>query len=428
MAKGKGSVQHPYAKYAAMAGSAVNLARNAIWPSASAVGREVARGTVQRLGKKFAQGFTKTSLWRDPNARPPNATHSSTSRGFLKTKKRVKRRGKKNSILNKGVYKTVEKGAVVSCAAGSQTYFVGHTTGIYEEVIGAVCRAIFKALFDKAGVPIKNFSDSFSWPVTNDRIDLRYQTAQDAAISTSTYSYPGGTIEAWLDLFVADVLTQTNDDFKMYDITFIPTNPAATSNGIVPYTQMNLQNAKIQFDIKSTLKIQNRSQGVSAAGDENALDNVPLYGRGYSGWGTGTEYARIPTSATTPFYAARTTGMIFNTGTANNGTLEPPFAQLFRRAKREGKIHLDPGQIKTSVLTYRATKNLTWLCNQFNFLSTDTYPGFKFGNWRMFALEKMLNADTSTDFKYAYEHNCVLGARFIQGKSNNYTTMQFEVL
>lgn len=350
----------------------------------------------------------------------------SKSAGFIKTKKKVVRSGKKNTMLNKGAYRTYEKGGVVSCTTANQTYYIGHTCAPQELSVEIVVRSIIKALFEKMGYPIKQYTDTLTWMAAGDRIEIKYRNGYDSTDAQTVQSFAWGAAYT-ANNFVSVIYSywignwSANKDFNLIDITFFP---AATVNGIIAATRINLYNGKLELHYKSSLKIQNRSVGGSLDDNEDAVDNVPLYAKGYSGNGTGTDYVGN-TSGSLPFIADKGNGLIFHTGSDTVGTLETPFAQLFKGVKKEGRAVLEPGHIKTSVLELKKKINLSKFVSINIRQNLDANPLVPLGSFRFYGFEKILNADEAIDFKYAYEVNHCMGARFYEGKDNTYTTMDF---
>jgi len=408
---------HNYGRYFKVAQMGYRAAK-AIYPYASKTAKLL---NVRRVGP-----MSGTAGQFKPKGMARPFRGSSKSAGFIKTRKKVVRSGKKNKMLNKGAYRTYEKGGVVACTTANQTYYVGHTCAPQELSIEIVVRAIVKALFEKMGYPIKQFTDVLTWMAAGDRIEIKYRNGYDSTDAQTVQNFPWGAAYT-ANNFVSVMYSywvgnwSPNKDFNLIDITFFP---AATVNGIIAATRVNLYNGKLELHYKSSLKIQNRSIGGSLDDNEDAVDNVPLYAKGYSGTGTGTDYVGN-TSSTNPFIADKGNGLIFHTGSEGVGTLEAPFAQLFKGVKKEGRAVLDPGHIKTSVLELNKKVSLTKFVSMNIRQNLDQNPLVPLGTFRFYAFEKILNADEAIDFKYAYEVNHCMGARFYEGKDNTYTTMDF---
>jgi len=184
--------------------------------------------------------------------------------------------------------------------------------------------------------------------------------------------------------------------------------------------QIDCENLKVRIESKSALKIQNRSINSVGNDEEDDVDNVPLYGRSYSGKGTGTTIiggGEQPPSGQSLFGDA-STGMILLDGTANLREPMLPYAAI--DAKRSAKAKLDPADIKTSVLTDKFTIGVNKLLTLMGNVS-GTNPKSRIGKFRVFAFEKMIetvkvDADV-VPMTLAYEVNHRLAMEAIGGSS-----------
>jgi len=177
---------------------------------------------------------------------------------------------------------------------------------------------------------------------------------------------------------------------------------------------------------KASLKLQNRTRGGSIESD--AVDNIPLYGKCYEGSGNYFSYYRDTFGATAPFspngenttFVVNNAYCTFDNGLAvadnsNVQTLrEPPPGTMFDRVKKTGKAHLDPGMIKTSVLT--ASKKFSFNALQ-RYLGVnraqENQQNMNIGKYRFFLLEKMVHAEADTaenQIQVAWEHDIKLAA------------------
>lgn len=323
----------------------------------------------------------------------PSIRVSSHSGGKLKTSRFRKTKRMKSAM--KGVELTSERAGELS--TNSQVQWIGHTSGSAGDLHVVLWRSIIKRLFQKVGINIRAFTDDVKSSVyqltENDFVQVQIQTS-DGTISTVTATVPAGgwTFDNFTSTFAADANLR-NQQTIMKWIAFTGTeNNVAGSGMSPPNARLDLEHMYCKVFMKSNLKIQNRTAGASGANSEN-IDNVPLFGRTYGGKGTGAvQIHPLGTTVQTQVIADRNTGII--QGNANDiGMGEPIHQMYFQYVTQKGKIHLDPGFIKTSTLYHAENFSL----NRLHQILTQILIGAKqrnpFGKFRFFGIERMI--DTS---------------------------------
>jgi len=189
-------------------------------------------------------------------------------------------------------------------------------------------------------------------------------------------------------------------------------DPVANS---LQQARISLANVYINYTISCSYKIQNRSINAVdwSPQDGDNVDNVPLYGKSYEGNGNGVIVKNYNTPLAPTLMADMNFGMIEGGATVNNLN-EPPYASDFMFAKRSGKVRIEPGTIKTSVLRYKKTASFLNLQREFNVSNDIAYVAnipvtakrmTRFGKFRMFGLEKMIDAQSGLPMTIATEHN-----------------------
>jgi len=174
------------------------------------------------------------------------------------------------------------------------------------------------------------------------------------------------------------------------------------------YTKLDLENVTVSLSSKSAIKMQNRT--VEEAGDdENEVNNIPLYGKSFTGAGTGPQ-RKDQYGEQNTFVVNQTTGVIIVP--ENIQMREPPPPEEFNRVKMVGKVKIEPGEIKTSVLSASATHKFniwyrgfvrSWMVQSSGTPpASQKFPDYAEGNYRTFFIEKML-AVGSASIKTAYE-------------------------
>ncbi|MBR1230411.1 hypothetical protein JQ600_36590 [Bradyrhizobium sp. AUGA SZCCT0176] len=326
--------------------------------------------------------------------------------GYLRGKMRRARRKPSKTIANKfksGVCFTKEFGKLY---ATGEVQYVGHITHPQYNVLVGMWAAVFKALFFKAGMNFKTLNDPL--PVlTTDRIEVYFQTTVSGIISSYVFPVDAATntvlkfAEAFSNYGIVpwyNVASITTQDQAFYSIEYKPTvyNPNTH-----PVT-LDMTKMRVHYNIKSSLKMQNRSTTVDSNDQADDVDNVPLYGKRYSGSGTG---ARLITEQdANTFYGNTENGLIENSGDTENYLKEPPAPHLFTKVTKWTKVNIAPGDIKTSILTSTSSMLFNDL---FTTLMTYTnYPNIKrkVGKFEFVALEKVLDAtDIPDSIKIAIE-------------------------
>jgi len=185
-----------------------------------------------------------------------------------------------------------------------------------------------------------------------------------------------------------------------YSLVATPAIPAAQ------IALLDLKRTKVELYSKSSFKMQNRS--VTVAGDNEAddVDNVPLYGKQYDGAGNYFYAGDI-------YYLAGT-GDLFNSRTEgcppSSLLVEPQPLSVIKRAKTIGKLLMEPGAVKTSVLTDRRSMNINILIKMLCRYTVDNIVPI--GKFRLFHLEKMLQTvatTTANAIKIAHETDIKYG-------------------
>jgi len=169
-----------------------------------------------------------------------------------------------------------------------------------------------------------------------------------------------------------------------------------------PIQTMSLMNATYKFSCKSTLKLQNRTAGSQGDTYTDIVDNQPIYGKFYEGNGLGSsikpmtklvtgvlpQYTKMPLPSTQH-------GLILEGDEGRVLMREPPNPKLVTGCKTSGKAKLEPGEIKTSTISYDFGGSLDKLWSGLNdgfLFSTDVKVRGAPGKFKIFAFEKMIHS------------------------------------
>lgn len=354
----------------------------------------------------------------------------SKSQGFLKTGVPTKKYLVRNNYVLNGVTTVYETSGQANTGTAGEIAYVGHSFPIYTMKENAWW-AVLRHLFIKAGLKVENLYGAISMAEigarNGDVITLRYRpTGTTAPLSTAAYTVvTTDNFNVCLNTFAGLVGADTTTA-QFVDIDYVPNVVITSPNN---KAIVRLENLTLHFNVKCDLKLQNQTTAVSADNEADDVNNVPLYGRTVEGPGMGPQLKGYIASTTAgiatnlSWLGHQNTGVIIalpNSGSnIDPGLREPLDYQRWDPVKKIGKIHLDPGQIKTSVIKKEFAIKFTTFMNMVNpalgdALTVPPTPGSKktvngrICQYRMFALEKMLDAPTSalrTSILVNYEHN-----------------------
>lgn len=330
---------------------------------------------------------------------------ASKSRGFLSKGSKKWRKRKQVKYNKKDSFsQTYEFGKVV---AGVDAVWVGHATWSRQALLKLAGENILGKIVRAAGFGDGMVGEGASiyGVQPGDIIQIGYQLTTDGVTQITGYTVPGGGIS--FGLFASWFIdparpwnsNQSNDQFVFLFGSLLR---SGSNWGVI-----NLKDMKLCVFVKSSFKIQNRSKAAGGSPDAQesteVVDNVPLYGKSYSGKGSMLESKMFDFNPND--LVADTTYAIIEGSEAIPGRKEPPQANEFRNVTSQGKIHLDPAEIKTSVLTcthHMYLNQLVWQC----VVPTNSKSiATRYGKFRVFALEKMIDVGATENISVAIEHN-----------------------
>lgn len=356
---------------------------------------------------------------------------SSKTGGFVST---VLKQSYSSDIYNsRGTSIVLERGGQldggISTQTSGNTVAVGHCSMPSLSVFASLWRAIIKQLVLRMGVgDVSNLDLPLPTASITDTIVLDYRINAESSPTTMTHTLDSlSSIENIAQHYwtTFNTLIAEFQNLEILSITYTP----GTSK--LRYTRMNLVDAKLAIVSKSTLKIQNRS--LNSVNDEEAVDNMPLHGKAYYGKGTGAKPVtrdNVYPVAATGFYGDDGYGIMAKVPT-EKWYQEPVPAQHFVNVSSFGKILIEPGHIKTSVLSDKVVLKLDTV---FRVLLSKNMSAAKhaktgLGTYRFCILEKIINANTpssTNSIKIAYENNTRIASYLMT--SNLTTSAQANVV
>jgi len=328
---------------------------------------------------------------------------------------------------------------------------LAHSTMPAYSVASCVFAAMFKTLFRKASIFVKN------WDVPI--LELPCVKTFDMIVEYRIQDGYPLTTHTFIITPVVTTLQVLVDDWFVWYYGLLPTTSAANltpkqffklslyekdySPSVltgIPVAQLDLTTAYVEIHSSSHLKIQNRT--VTSASNDNAddVDNVPIYGKSFDYKSNSTIFRDYPMNTTVAPATLSTHaswGILSSNLASDVGTdlyEEVPLASQFVGCKRVQKAHLDPGEIKTSAMKDYLKIGFSkffQLITQNYITGTDrNYKQTWIGKTRLFAFEKMIDAVLATEenqFRIAFEHSIMIGAIF-HFKNDSQTAPQVRTL
>lgn len=361
---------------------------------------------------------------------------TSKSSGFFKAGRR--QYDAFDQMAKKGVVLCREQGGVLT-APTCNAAWIGHATVTKDVIIDLLSKVIVKFCAGKMQQTINDF-DQVIIPNSHARkvIKLIYRRNPSAEPQSANYLIDP-TTTTWeilaqnIETTLRSELASNNLEFQFCSLVIASTNSITGSTEVYDRKTFDLYGATVSLVVKSALKIQNRTVNVET-GTEDDVDNVPLYGKSYEGSGNFLTFRShgvyddaninnhpaeihfpqsIGVRPMNPVVDLCEAPVITYAAGPQTYFCEPPKLSQLYNAKKIGKAHLDPGQVKTSVLSFSTRINLTKLFRSMargaNSLEIET---FSMGNYRVFCLEKMIQAvatSSTNAVKVAYEVDHKIG-------------------
>jgi len=305
-----------------------------------------------------------------------------------------------------GVSKSFEYGTV-SATTNARIRYIGHSSASVTQMREVFWMAFVKFIALRMGIPFNTWDDEIYHVQTGDSFTLTYNpTPVGSGAVFQDESAACNSASTWRDLatFFNVNIPQTKQ-VRFIRLEFIPGLTVNAEPTRLPWKLIRLEYASISIDCKSALKIQNRSVTVAADNEANDIDNVPLVGRSYEGNGMGPVFRKSK-------FLANTTGVENNYSFASDkyavidGTeylagspvrelAEPPLPMQLYSCTASGKVRMQPGDVKTSLIMYHLGGKLDNVWNKLGAFNDPDYSLPKvqgsFGKYRLYAVEKMVD-------------------------------------
>jgi len=421
-----------------------NSARNPRVVSLS-ISRSDARAANTAAFRARPVTFAKST--QTSSARYGNSSSVAGGKRFGKAKRGSVRKfakSRKGRLVKSGVSLVHEFGDTATSTPAQQLVTLGHSTCALEQMQVALAGLLFKKLIRKAGYDMRSFQELVvvnGGGTASSEITITYRPSTTPTSANAVVSWvPGAGVQMSANAFAVWFCNTARpwvytalDQFIFVSIQLIQKSGAVGQPAFIPPTLLWLERAKVSYHVKSSMKFQNRSGTNVSGNQEDDVNNVPLYGKSYSGFGTGPtpRQADKTSLAVTSFLAEQAHGLI-NPAPADvnaSGYLEPPNPTLLGRATKWTKVMMNPGLVKTSVLTDKKSISfnafvkllfLSWTLNTAVTVKTMT----RNGNYRLFMVEKILQAGVAdtANLVLAYEINYELSMDMSFGRTGEIVT------
>lgn len=200
-----------------------------------------------------------------------------TGKGYKKGKGPMKK--KFDDFLRTGHETCVVHGGVVSDA---ESVLVGHGAPAFT-LLRTICGALVRKLFARGGMTYNDEFELTSIPMDQMRLDYEFRTDWEGASSGRNILFVAPCSYATvIDDWVTDIITAlaggAYSDFIMVRMALFPIG----TSPLIKWVRMDLAGAKVQFKVRNSVVLQNRTLG-NAATDKESTDVTrnPIRGKLY---------------------------------------------------------------------------------------------------------------------------------------------------
>lgn len=312
-------------------------------------GRQAVSAAGRAAGRMFSRSAQTSSARGGPKKSRLGSNIGGKSAGKLsKLKRRKVYKTKKAKRAIKGITLIKETGGSTT---DTNCVFVGHSTCPQYTMKLMIGRALGKSLMINAGQAVQSITDSMN-VAAGDTISVGYRGTPTGSVVIETFTFVAGslTVEAFAQWFANILRPWNNVANRPEQYVFDRLTLQTGGNSF----WLRLDNAIINVYCKSSFKMQNRSTNV-ADQEADVVNNIPVFGKRYYGTGTGSVYRNY--GAAFRINADNTFGII-SAQPVTNSLQEPPQPHEFKNLKSYGKIKIEPGDIKTSVLVYKKSMTI----------------------------------------------------------------------
>lgn len=411
-----------------------NVLPGVLWKTSQKLGEKIGKETVNYIKRNAAEYQTPSpKRQKTSSKRRGSSTKSSGGgrngtgmRGYLK--RRPKRRNLRQRSKKKGLADSRYGSRIVTEAGGSITaanaVYIGHSTCAQQQVGLAVWRAVIKRLFSLAGDNFVNWEE-----VPRHASSSGYARA----IRTEYYADPANALDI-INIAMAidntDTYAEIAEKLQVHYWNLFSSIPhvfvnfrLTESEGSITrqVSAMTVDNMKINFYIKSELRLQNATLANNTPGDDDAelttnISSNPLERIHYLKKNCNGLELNLPLAQATvsDMYADVNSGLIAqNTTDASFADIKVltklPTGATFN-AKSMKMPAVPSGQIITDILITQKSMNFNTFLKTFDrALGANQKTVIRFGDVSLTGFEKYLNSrENEPDIKVNWQMNQTL--------------------
>lgn len=317
------------------------------------------------------------------------------------------------------------------------------------QILNYIIYALIRKLLDKAGWTVASVDSTIDNLLPTNALNLRFtlvqQSDEDQALTVTNYdTAAGSTVRSMGDAMIGP--------FQVYSAGV---TSLSVTNVLVPMKlqlyqsdndgvfmfkcELNFTECFVDIFCKSDIKIQNRTLAGNNSADAEDVTSNPLTGRSYLFSGmpkvkTLGLFTQLNTVNSVGVNLVRAAEMLSSTSGVFNSPKEPPLPSLFWNCRKAGKVILNPGNMRSSSISYRSKKIkflllLKRMRIQYSVFGDANKQGpyksnYVLGPVEMFALEDMINIVSANNISLAYEVNRV-SAVCVTTRTNRYSDGTF---
>lgn len=357
-------------------------------------GRSTTRKTSKVRSRSLATRVSKGGAW------------NGQSTGYAgKFRTPTTGRAKANSVYAR--YGATTKYEWASLTQDPTCVYVGHGSFPIQKLTVTVLMALIRKMYAKANMYITNPTSIIPF---SDLSVIQLYVKNIATGAETVFNSYGPIVGGYSLLQVADHFADqfaiiysadANENLVLHSLQLYD-NPAPQD----VKARIFIQQCKVDLNCSSYMKIQNRTSSASGALEADDVDNQPIKGLCYFVDSLQPKYAG-QSSFNFPLNAD--TGIITLTAGSNNA-LRDPFHPKMIGAKKASNVILNPGEVKSSKLTFKRSIGLDHLFKRLNLgPTTTTSTRVTLGQSQIFALEKIIGVG-NTEVQVAYEAEFYISA------------------
>lgn len=412
--------------------------------SASRVLTSPAAAAAVAAGVEYARRSIASNQSTRSSSRPSYATRRRRTKSKVRFGVRGshgKRYGRERKQRTSSVYKTgvvvrdVDRGVTTQTAASHLPVIIGHSTFNFETFFRTFWYAVVRRLLNQTGMYPRTINDGLGPAGTSPggAVRVRYRNREMVADAFFDVGItPDSTIRSiglscfnsWYSLYSDSTDGIANMTLVRIELYAEYANPAILAINL-PMSKVELENAVVDIEVFAKLMLQNRTEATTVATEDNdnanSVEANPVAGKHYYCSMNGFSPKCQQVTVNNSFVAGRDTGLILPSLATLDATMQqaygtPPPQSAFKRCKASAGFRQKPGEIRTSILSFKKTVTMNYLMDQLavairtKFNYSTTMPIVHMFNSRMFYFNKVCDTGSEEpNLVIGYEHNTSYG-------------------